>query len=61
MIIEITETTYNGVLLQYVDRKGWKFSFGDQEYLFPNFQEAKKAVDEVQLLLCYNKYPYSIK
>ena len=61
MIIEITETEHKGVLLQYVDRKGWKFSFGNREYLFPTFQEAKKAVDQIQLMLCYYEYPFSIK
>lgn len=61
MIIEVKEVNYKGVLLQHVDRKGWKFNFGEQEYLFPYMQEAEQAIDEIQLRLCYYKYPFQIK
>ena len=51
MIIEITETTYMGVDLFYVKNKGWKFAFGDSEYLFPHFQAAQSAIEEIMQVI----------
>lgn len=46
MIIEVKETTYRGFKLEHVKNKGWKIVLGEEEYLFPYFQEAQSAVDE---------------
>lgn len=47
MIIEITETNYNGILIEHVDGQGWKCNLGGQEYLFPTFVDAQATVDEI--------------
>lgn len=47
----ITEQNYRGFEMKHVANKGWKIVFGDtfleEEYLFPNFQEAKHAIDRI--------------
>ena len=55
MIIEVKEFYYHDVLVQRVDGKGWKFSFGENEYLFPNVQDAKKAINDIRIMLAYHK------
>ena len=46
-IVKITEQVYRGVLCKHVENHGWKIVFGDEEYLFKNFQEAKFAIDRI--------------
>lgn len=55
MIIEVKEFNYYGILIQRMDSKGWKFSFGENEYLFPNLQDAKKAINDIRIMLAYYK------
>ena len=55
MIIEVKEFYYHDVLVQRVDGKGWKFDFGENEYLFPNLQDAKKAINDIRIMLAYHK------
>lgn len=47
----ITEQNYRGFKMKLVENKGWKITLGDtfleEEYLFPNFQEAKHAIDRI--------------
>lgn len=43
----ITEQTYRGILCTWVENKGWKITLGIEEYLFPNFQDAKHAIDQI--------------
>ena len=43
----ITEQVYRGIQCKYVQDKGWKIVLGMEEYLFPNFQEAKVAIDRI--------------
>lgn len=43
----ITEQDYRGIMCKYVENKGWKIILGMEEYLFPNFQEAKFAIDRI--------------
>lgn len=45
MIVEVKETTYKGFKIELVENKGWKIILGDDAYLFPNFEEARVAVD----------------
>lgn len=47
MIIEIKETNYKGILLEYVEDQGWKCNLGGQEYIFPNYVAAQKAINEI--------------
>lgn len=55
MIIEVKEFYYHDVLVQRVDGKGWKFDFGENEYLFPTLQEAEKMIDAIRIILAYHK------
>ena len=43
----ITEQDYRGIMCKHVKDKGWKIVLGVEEYLFPNFQEAKFAIDQI--------------
>ena len=43
----IKEQTYRGILCAWVENKGWKISLGSEEYLFPTFQDAKHAIDQI--------------
>ena len=44
MIIEVTETTFMGFHLQYVENKGWQIVLHDGvRILFPTMQDAQKA------------------
>lgn len=43
----ITEQTYRGIYCVWVENKGWKIVLGSEEYLFPNFQEVKYAIDQI--------------
>lgn len=43
----ITEQTYRGIEMKLVENKGWKIILGDEEYLFPTFQDAQFAVDGI--------------
>ena len=43
----ITEQEYRGIMCKHVDGKGWKLVLGMEEYLFPNFQDAKFAIDRI--------------
>lgn len=43
----ITEQDYRGIMCKYVENKGWKIVLGMEEYLFPNFQEAKFVIDRI--------------
>lgn len=47
MIIEVNECYYMGILIDHVDRKGWKCILGDYEYLFHTLQDAQAAIREV--------------
>lgn len=51
----ITEQEYRGIMCKYVKDKGWKIVLGMSEYLFPNFQEAKWAIDRIHED-CVTKY-----
>lgn len=51
MIVEVTETTYMGVTLFYVKNHGWKFAFGENEYLFPNLQAAESAIMDIKQVI----------
>lgn len=42
----ITETVYRGVLCKHVENKGWKIVLGCEEYLFPHYTAARKAIDD---------------
>lgn len=44
-LIVINEHDYRGIKCKYVDKFGWKIVLGNEEYLFPNFQEARFAID----------------
>lgn len=46
-VIHITEQVYRGIQCKHVEGKGWKIVIGEEEYLFPNWQEAKFAVDRI--------------
>ena len=46
-VIKITEQVYRGILCKHVEGNGWKLVIGVEEYLFPNWQEAKFAVDRI--------------
>lgn len=46
-VIVITEQVYRGIQCKYVQDKGWKIVLGMEEYLYPNFQEAKVAIDRI--------------
>lgn len=41
------EQVYRGIQCCWVKDKGWKIVLGIEEYLFPNFQEAKWAIDRI--------------
>jgi hypothetical protein len=41
----VTEYLHKGFLLKLVEGEGWKFAFGDTEYLLPNLQAAKGCID----------------
>ena len=43
----IREQVYRGILCTWVESGGWKITLGMEEYLFPNFQEAKYAIDRI--------------
>lgn len=43
----ITEQDYRGIMCKHVKDEGWKIVLGMEEYLFPNFQEAKFAIDQI--------------
>lgn len=43
----ITEQEYRGFMCKYVKDQGWKIVLGTEEYLFPNFQEAKFVIDQI--------------
>lgn len=43
----ITEQDYRGIMCKHVDGKGWKIVIGMSEYLFPTFQDAKFAIDQI--------------
>lgn len=43
----ITQHDYRGFQCCWVEGKGWKIVLGMEEYLFPNFQEAKVAIDRI--------------
>lgn len=45
MIVEVKETTYKGFKIELVESKGRKIVLGNDAYLFPNFEEARVAVD----------------
>ena len=47
MIIEIKRSYYKGVQLDLVDDQGWKCNLGGQEYVFPNYVAAQKAINEI--------------
>ena len=51
MIVEVTETWYMGVDVFYVQNKGWKFTFGNIEYLFPHLQAAQSAIREIKQIV----------
>jgi hypothetical protein len=42
----VTEITYMGVDLFYIENLGWNFAFGQNEYWFPTLQAAKSAITE---------------
>ena len=44
-IIHITEQVYRGIKCSLAKDSGWKITLGDEEYLFPNFQDAQIAID----------------
>lgn len=46
-ILVVNEHEYRGILCKHVEKFGWKIVLGDEEYLFPNFQEAKFAIDSI--------------
>lgn len=46
-IIHITEQVYRGIQCCLVKDKGWKIVLGDEEYLFPNWQEVKYTIDRI--------------
>lgn len=46
-IIVVNEHEYRGIKCRHVEKFGWKIVLGDEEYLFPNWQEAKLAVDRM--------------
>ena len=43
----ITEQDYRGIMCKHVENKGWKIVLGMEEYLFPTFQDAKFAIDQI--------------
>jgi len=43
----ITEQDYRGIKCTWVKDEGWKITLGIEEYLFPNFQDAKFAIDRI--------------
>lgn len=43
----IREQVYRGILCTWVESGGWKITLGMEEYVFPNFQEAKYAIDRI--------------
>lgn len=43
----VTEQNYRGFQMKHVKDKGWKIVLGDEEYLFPTFQDATFAADKV--------------
>lgn len=43
----ITEQNYRGISCKHVEGKGWKIIIGSSEYLFPTFQAAKFAIDQI--------------
>lgn len=51
----ITEQEYRGIMCKYVEGKGWKIVFGLYEYLFPTFQDAKHAINQIHED-CVNRY-----
>lgn len=51
----ITETVYRGIQLKLADGKGWKVVLGCEEYLFPHYTAAQKAVDTFHAD-CVQKY-----
>ena len=43
----ITEQEYRGIMCKYVDGKGWKIIVGSEEYIFPHYQAARSAIDNM--------------
>ena len=44
---KVTEKVYRGIICKAVEDQGWKIVLGDEEYLFPNLQQAKFAIDRI--------------
>lgn len=44
---KIKELVYRGIMCKAEENKGWKIVLGDAEYLFPNLQQAKFAIDRI--------------
>lgn len=44
---KIMDQVYRGIQCKQVENQGWKIVIGEEEYLFPNFQQAKLAIDRI--------------
>ena len=46
-VIVIKSTNYRGMTSRLNDGGGWKIVLDNEEYLFPNWQDAKFAIDRI--------------
>ena len=54
-VIQIKESSYQGIKCTWVENQGWKITLGASEYLFPHYQAAQAAIDGIRED-CVKKY-----